>query len=613
MRKPLGRTRNLLFSLNLNILVSSSSFHTVTSDTNTQFIQQLQDAKDLNFVLSSHSKLLKSGFINQTFPSNHLLNAYVRCQNMEHAHQLFDEMPEPNIVSWTSLMGGYIAAGYPMMALWLFAEMPKDFIVPNAFTLSTAINACAFLADINAGKVVHAYIEMRGYQKNLVVCTSLIDMYGKSNDLVAARRVFDSMLERNVVSWTSMINGYAQNARGYDALELFKEFNRIQPEPPNKFMLACVVNACASLGRLVYGRATHAVIVKRGHESNEVVACGLADMYAKCGCIEFSLKAFRSIRNPSVVPYTSMIVSAAKHGLGEASFDLFEEMICKGIRPNDVTFLGILYACSHCGLVDKGLDLLTWMQTRHGVVPDLKHHTCVVDMLGRRGRLDEAYRLAKSIVIQESHEIEGALLWGALLSASRLHGRLEIAAEASKWLVEAGQQVDGAYVTLSNTCAVAGNWDDSRRIRSQMKHVGVSKKPGCSWVEVKGSVYVFYARDVSSCPRSDEVLSLLKDLGERMKERGYVGGSSGLVFVDVEDESKEEMVSLHSERLALGFGLLSIPRGETIIIMKNLRMCRDCHEAFKLISSIVERDFVVRDVNRFHHFRNGSCTCRDYW
>lgn len=602
--------RKLPLNSNISRLSQRQKHSSLHSDAQ-RLIQQFQNSKELSVVQSSHSNLLKSGFLNETFPANHLINAYIRCHYVKHAHKVFDEMLEPNIVSWTSLMGGYTAARQPKLALGLFAKMPKHLVFPNAFTLSTAVNASSALADIKTGKLVHAYVELYGYQRNLVVCTSLVDMYGKSNDLVSARRVFDSMVERNVVSWTSMIVGYSQSAQGYEALKLFKEFSQLEDDPPNKYMLSSVVNACASLGRLVYGRATHAAVVKRGHETNEIVGSALADMYAKCGCFEFSLKLFRSMPSSSLISYTCMIISAAKHGLGEVSLELFEEMIRKKITPTDVTYLGVLYACSHSGLVDRGLGFLNTMQAKHGIVPDVKHYTCVVDMLGRRGRLSEAYQLAKTIELR--HDSEGALLWGALLSASRLHGRVDIAAEASKWLLQAKQQVDTAYVSMSNIHVLTGNWDDAQSIRTEMKRIGVRKEPGCSWVEIKDSVYVFYARDVSSCPRGTEVLELLKDLEKRMKEQGYVGGSNGLVFVDVEEESKEEMVNLHSERLALGFSLISIPEGETIRIMKNLRMCRDCHEAFKLISGIVERDFVVRDVNRFHHFKNGSCSCKDFW
>lgn len=506
-------------------------------------------------------------------------------------------------------MAGYIDTGRPDFALWLYRKMLESSVAPNDFTFATVINACSMLANLETGKQIHTHIEIFGFQGNLVVYSSLVDMYGKCNDVDGARRVFDIMDYKNVVSWTSMISAYAQNARGHDALEVFKEFSCSMQERPNHFMLGSVISACASLGKLVSGKVTHGAVIRSGHELNDVVASALVDMYAKCGCFSYSDKVFRRIQDPSVIPYTSMIVGAAKYGLGKLSLQLFKEMIDRRIKPNDVTFVGLLHACSHSGLVDEGLEHLNSMHEKHGLVPDAKHYTCVVDMLSRVGRIDEAYRLAKSTRVDHH---EGALLWGTLLSASRLHGRVDIAVEASKWLIECNQQVAGAYVTLSNTYALAGEWENAHSLRTEMKRTGVHKEPGCSWVEIKDSTYVFYAGDLS-CERGNEVLCLLKELERRMKERGYVGGSMGLVFVDVEPEVREEIVGLHSERLALAFGLMTIPKGITIRVMKNLRMCKDCHDAFKLISEIVERDFVVRDINRFHHFMDGSCSCRDFW
>ncbi|XP_057958433.1 pentatricopeptide repeat-containing protein At4g15720 [Malania oleifera] len=607
MNKPEGR--NVLFTLTSYCLSRQnkrSSFHSKA-----HFIQQLQDCGDFKSLTATHSNVLKSGFLDDTFTTNHLINGYARLQKSNDAHHLFDEMSEPNVVSWTSLMAGFVDTGRPKMALWLFTKMPRRSVMPNVFTFATVVNACSILADLRTGKKLHAQVETFGFQSNLVVCSSLIDMYGKSNEVEEALRVFNSMSCRNIVSWTSMVAVLGQNAQGDNALQLFRQFNHSVLDAPNHFMLASAISACASLGRLVSGKVTHGVVIRRGHDLNHVVSSALVDMYAKCGSISYCNKVFQMIPNPSVIPYTSMIVGAAKHGLGAFSLYLFKEMLRKRIKPNDVTFVGVLYACSHSGLVDEGLKHLNLMYKEHGIMPDAKHYTCVVDMLSRSGRLNEAYQLAKSVEVLKPDE--GALLWGTLLSASRLHGRVDIAVEASKWLIESNQQVAAAYVTLSNTYALAGKWENVYGIRSEMKHKGVHKEPGCSWVENKDSSYVFYAGDVSSCPRGSEVLSLLRELERRMKERGYVGGSVGLVFVEVEEEANEEIVGLHSERLALGFALLSMPKGMTIRVMKNLRMCRDCHEAFKLISHIMERDIVVRDVNRFHHFKNGCCTCNDFW
>ncbi|CAA7057601.1 unnamed protein product [Microthlaspi erraticum] len=529
-------------------------------------------------------------------------------------------MREPNVVSWTSVISGYNETGQPKTALCMFQEMSKDISVPpNEFTFASVFKSCSALAESRIGKNIHARLEISGLRSNTVVSSSLLDMYGKCNDVETARRVFDSMLGcgRNVVSWTSMITAYAQNARGHEAIDLFRSFNAASTsDKPNQFMLASVISACSGLGRLQWGRVAHCVVTRRGYESNLVVATSLLDMYAKCGSLSCAEKIFLRIRCHSVISYTSMIMAKAKHGFGEEALKLFNEMVAKRIKPNYVTLLGVLHACGHSGLVNEGLGYLNSMAEMFGVSPDARHYTCVVDMLGRFGRVDEAYDLAKRIEVGAE---QGALLWGALLSAGRLHGRVDIVCEASRRLIQSNQQVTSAYVALSNAYALAGGWEDSESLRVEMKRGGNVKERACSWIEVKGSVYVFHAGDLSSCDESGDIERFMKDLETRMKERGHRGSSSSVittsssVFVDVDEEAKEEMVSLHCERLALAFGLIRLPEGSTIRIMNNLRMCRDCHEAFKLISEIVEREIVVRDVNRFHCFKDGSCTCRDFW
>ncbi|KAK9136950.1 hypothetical protein Sjap_007544 [Stephania japonica] len=520
-------------------------------------------------------------------------------------------MSNPNVVSWTSLIAGYIECGEPEKGLNLFETMcRRSIVVPNSFTYSAVVNACSFLADIQSGEKIHARIERLGFQSCVVIGTALINMYGKSNDVAKARRVFDTMAYRNVVSWSSVISVYAQNALGNDALALFGEFIQTVSESPNEFMFSSVISACASLGRLGTGRVAHGAVIRLGY-ANDVVAGALVDMYAKCGCIGYSDKVFRRIRKPCVIPYTSMIVATAKHGLGKLSLELFKEMLEKGIRPNNVTMIGVLYACSHSGLVDIGLEHLNSMQAKHGIEPNAKHYTCIVDMLGRVGRVDEAHNLAKNTPMDTN---DATLLWASLLSASRIHSRLDIAIEAGQRLIELNQQLASVYVTMSNTFASAGEWERVHGLRRTMKQQGLQKEPGCSWVEIKDRTYLFYAGELSRCERVSEVMSLLRELEMRMKERGHVSGNNkGLVFIDVEEEDKDAIVGLHSEKLALAFGLISIPKGMTIRVMKNLRMCFNCHEAFKMISEIVDRDFVVRDLNRFHHFKNGSCTCGDFW
>ncbi|WZZ75343.1 pentatricopeptide repeat-containing protein At4g15720 [Brassica napus] len=616
----LRRPMNKRFLQNVRFVPANSSFvdDVFHLKSKASLVHKLSESTHLFLTSSLQSSIFKLGFASDTFTVNRLINSYVKLRETNTARKLFDEMPEPNVVSWTSVISGFNDTGQPQTALSMFQQMHEDeYVAPNEFTFASVFKACSALAESRIGKSIHARLEMSGRRSNTVVSSSLLDMYGKCNDVETARRVFDSMIGcgRNVVSWTSMITAYAQNARGHEAIELFRTFNADTTtlDRPNQFMLASVISACSSLGRLQWGKVAHGVVTHGGYETNHVVATSLLDMYAKCGSLSCAEKIFLTICRHSVISYTSMIMAKAKHGLGEAALQLFDEMVAKRIRPNYVTLLAVLHACSHSGLVTEGLGYLNSMVEKYGVVPDPRHYTCVVDMLGRFGRVDEAYALAKTIEVGGE---QGALLWGALLSAGRLHGRVDIVGEASKRLIESNQQVTSAYVALSNAYAVAGGWEDSESLRLEMRRGGNVKERACSWIEIKDSVYAFHAGDLS-CDESGEIVRFIKDLEKRMKERGHRGSSSMItsssVFVDVDEEAKEEIVSLHCERLALAFGLIHLPEGSTIRIMNNLRMCRDCHEAFKLISGIVEREIVVRDVNRFHCFKDGSCTCRDFW
>ncbi|XP_031484862.1 pentatricopeptide repeat-containing protein At4g15720 isoform X1 [Nymphaea colorata] len=568
-------------------------------------LQQSSVCKDVATGTAIHAIALKLGYGDLLFLNNHLLNFYCKCQLIQNAHRLFDEMPQRNVVSWTALMAGYVHCGQGYEALQLFAEAKKGGAWVNAFTFATAINACSALADVHDGLKLHGQAEIEGYVSNLVVGSALVDMYGKCGLVDHARRVFDEMAVKNIVTWTSMISICAQNGRGPEAIQLFAAL-QARNLVPNEYTFATVVNACASLGCLGAGKLSHALIIRRHCDTNEVVSSALVDMYPKCGCLNYAVKVFRRVADPKVIQWTSIIMGHAQHGLGHAGLQLFDEMLARGIQPNDVTLVGVLYACSHSGLVNRGKEVFDSMYRVYGVIPDTKHYTCMVDMLGRAGRLDDAEALIETMPMAPD-----VLLWGALLSASRSHGRIELAIKAAENLIELNQQLDSTYVTLSNMYASVDRWSDAVRIRREMKIRGICKEPGCSWIEVKSKTYVFFAGD-QSCVHEGQIITVLQELEKKMREKGYVADRS-LVFHNVEEEAKEEILGFHSERLALAFGLINTAEGSVIRILKNLRICSDCHEAFKLLSEIVSRDLIVRDVNRFHHFGNGSCSCGDYW
>ncbi|KAK3136185.1 hypothetical protein QOZ80_5BG0429400 [Eleusine coracana subsp. coracana] len=565
-------------------------------------IHLLRGASDLASVAATHAKLLKAGVASTASSSNHLLAAYCRCGATGVARYLFDGMRVRDVVSWTTLMSGYAAAGRPRDALALLRGMASSGVLPNAVTLSTATSACARLADAALGGQVHARAEVAGCARDAVVATAHVDMYGKAGSVEDARTVFDGMPApaRNAVSWGAMLSAYAQNALGNEAIHLF--------------MLSSVLSACAGVARLGIGKCIHGAVFRLGYEGNDVVAVALVDMYSKCGCYEHSRKVFDRIQRPSVIPYTSIIVAAAKYGLWRCAISLFDEMNDRAVQPNYVTLLGVMHACNHSGLVDTGLHLLRSMQSKYGIAPTPSHYTCAVDMLGRAGRLEEAFELANEAQVEGN---DAAMMWNSLLSACRTHKRTDLAALAGQRMTEFNQDVAGGLVVMSNAFVSAGQTDNAAAVWMSMRRRGIKKDPGCSWIEVKDIPYVFYAGGISCAgARANEMLMLLDELEVKMRQKGYRGrlGSARVSVVEEDGaEGNGMMVGVHSEILALGFGLLVAPKGMTIRVMKNLRMCCDCHEAFKLISGIVEREFVVRDLNRFHHFKTGSCSCNDYW
>ncbi|XP_078436352.1 tetratricopeptide repeat (TPR)-like superfamily protein [Wolffia australiana] len=580
-----GRHENLSFSQKVAQLGSPPLLALLT--------HHLRQPHSLCSVLSTHAKLFKSGFYPSTTACNHLINAYLSFGAASPAELLLLELgPASNVVSWTSLIA---RSHNPSKALSFLRPMLAAGVSPNAFTFSASLSACAALALLNPGLQLHAMAEISGLSSDLVVATSLISLYGKTHLPESARQVFDRMPTRNIVSYGAVLAAYTQNSVMAEALAVLRDL--LRRFSPNQFILSSTVNACAGLGMLGTGKAAHAAAVRVGYAENDVVRGALVDMYAKAGCFESAQRVFRLVRAPDVVQFTAAIGCAARHGMAAAALDLFEEMLQRGVEPNAVTFLAVLHACAHAGLVDQGLNWVAAMAPAHGVEPEVKHWTCVVDMLARAGRLDEAVQVAQRIAVSGG---DAALIWTVVAAAAAAHGRTDIGAAAATEVLRFGQDVAGALVSVANGYRAAGDPDGAADLRRAMASRGISKDVACSWVEVKGRVEVFFAGETH-----DMVIRVLQELEVKMKAMGY-----GL---SVKEEDEEDRSRFHSERLALGFALIALPGKSTIRVMKNLRVCRDCHEAFKVISLIVGRRIVLRDLNRFHHFSDGSCSCGDYW
>jgi len=442
-------------------------------------------------------------------------------------------------------------------------------------------------------------------ERDVASWNAMISCYVCRGKLDDARRMFDRMPNRNRVSWTSIIAGYAQDGNGEEALKVFGKMKWAGVKP-DQITFASVLDACACIAALEQGKQVHKCIIKMGFESDLYVGNTLVTMYAKCGILENARHLFDNMSEQNVVSWNSMIACYAQHGHGQEAIGLFEQMQGVGTKPDGITFVSLLSACSRAGLVEEGWHYFDSMDKDYHIVAGAEHYACMVDLLGRSGMLDEAKDFIDRMPIQPS-----AAVWGSLMGACRIHVNLELGKYAAERLLQLEPTMAAPYVLLSNIYAVAGRWDNVAKIRTMMKDRGVKKKPGLSWIEVKNRVHTFVAEDRSH-PQTKEIYAMLGRLSKKMEEVGYLPDTD-CVLHNMDEENKEHSLYYHSEKLAICFGLISTPPGTPIHVMKNLRVCRDCHTAIKFISKIVGRELVVRDANRFHHFNAGLCSCGDYW
>lgn len=404
-----------------------------------------------------------------------------------------------------------------------------------------------------------------------------------------------------------MIAGYGQWKKPREAVRLFREMESAGVQP-NEVTVVAVLAACADLGELDLGKRVHEFAKQCSFQKNNVRVCNtLIDMYINCGCVEKARQVFDEMAERTVVSWSAMIGGHAMHGQGEEALKLFWRMREAGMEPNGVTFVGLLHACSHMGLLEEGKRFFSSMTEDYGIVPEIEHYGCMADLLSRAGFLEEALEFIREMPVKAN-----SVVWGALLGGAKVHKNINMGEEAIRHLVELDPLNDGYYVVLSNIYADAGRWEDVARVRRMMKDRGLKKTPGWSTISLDDEVVHEFVAGESDHPRIEEVYRGWDELLEKLRCRGYVPDTSA-VLLDMDEKEKEKVLYRHSEKLAVVFGLMNTPEGRPIRIMKNLRVCSDCHAALKLISEVTDREIVVRDRNRFHCFRRGSCSCRDYW
>ncbi|XP_004234835.1 putative pentatricopeptide repeat-containing protein At5g52630 [Solanum lycopersicum] len=564
----------------------------------------LTQSRSLPKGLALHAHIIKSGIQIIPLVSHHLINFYSKLQRPIDSTLVFDETLSKSSTTWSSVISSLSQNEQPILALQFFRQMLHNGVTPDDHIFPCATKACGILCDYRIGQSIHCFAFKIGFDSDVFVGSSLVDMYAKCRNIEIARKVFDQMPERNVVSWSGMIYGYAQIAEDEEALRLFK-LALGEGLDVNDFTFSSVIRVCANSTLLELGKQIHGLCLKTSYDSSSFIGSALISLYSKCGLVEGAYRVFNEVPVRNLGMWNAMLIACAQHGHTEKVFGLFKEMEGIVMKPNFITFLCVLYACSHAGLVPEGKFYFDLMK-KHGVEPGDQHYASLVDCLGRAGKLQEAVQVIEKMPMEPTESV-----WGALLTGCRIHKNTELAAYVADRVLELGPVSSGLHVLLSNAYAAAGRYEEAAKARKMLRDRGVKKETGLSWVEEGNKVHTFAAGDRSHS-KSKEIYEKLDELGEHMEQAGYVADTN-YVLQQVAGQEKSETIRYHSERLAIAFALITFPPERPIRIMKNLRVCGDCHNAIKIISKCTKRVIIVRDNNRFHRFEDGKCSCGDYW
>ncbi|XP_071725456.1 pentatricopeptide repeat-containing protein At4g14820-like [Rutidosis leptorrhynchoides] len=583
-----------------------------------------------------HGFGIKMGFVSDPFVQTGLVAMYAGCGCIEDARLVFDKMSERDIVAWNIMIDGYCGSGRYDIVLPLIEEMQRSHAKTDSKIFSTVLSACGRAKNLEFGKAFHKFIAKNNVlidynmqcalvvmyagcgsmdmanslfknlsPKDLAVSTAIITGYSNAGQIDAARLIFDEMTEKDLVCWSAMISGYAEGSQPQKAICLFDEMLNSGIKPDQITMLS-VISACANLGALDNAIKIHSYIDENGFSGILPVNNALIDMYAKCGELDRAKRVFSRMHRRNVITWSSMIGAYAVYGDAINALNLFHQMKAQKIEPNDVTFVGLLYACSHAGLVEEGQKLFALMVNEYNIIPKRKHYGCMVDLYGRANLLKKALE-----VIEEMPMSPNVVIWGSLMAACRIYNEVELGEYAAKRVLELDPYHDGAHIFLSNIYAKEKRWENVGKMRKTMQEKGVIKQRGCSKIELDGEIHEFLTADKTHV-QVDEIYSKLDEVVSDLEVAGYVPNMCS-VLVDLDDEEKTKALLWHSEKLALSYGLLRRRNGSCIRIIKNLRVCEDCHNFMKIASKVYEVDILVRDRTRFHHYKDGVCSCKDYW
>ncbi|XVE50006.1 hypothetical protein DITRI_Ditri01bG0127400 [Diplodiscus trichospermus] len=558
----------------------------------------------MNNVYKLHARIIKAGLQNDPLSLRPLLLSCAASApaSLSYARSVFARIPSPDTFAYNTLIRAH-APFSPSHAASLFSTMRRDGLSPDHFTFPFVLKACARL---HKGHETHALIIKLGFDSDIYIQNALISLYGSLGSVTGALNVFDKVPDKDLVSWSSIISCFANNNFGYEALGLFQEMQLAENFKPDEVIMLSVISAVSSLGALELGKWVDAFISRNGLKRTISLGTALIDMYSRCGSIDDSIKIFNGMPVKNVLTWTVLINGLAVHGRSKEALKVFYEMRKIGLQPDRVTFNGVLVACSHGGLVDEGWSIFVSIKMDYGMEPTVEHCGCMVDLLGRAGLLYQAFEFVHRMPTRPN-----AIIWRILLGACVKHNELKLAEKAKERIYELDPNHDGDYVLLSNAYGGFGRWHERADVRSLMREKKILKNPGYSVLSVEQMVYEFVSGD-NSHPNSNEIKEFLISIIDDLRVEGYTPYTCNVLH-DIEEEEKEQNLSYHSEKLAVAFALLSFRDRRTIRILKNLRICYDCHSFMKHVSDKFDREIIVRDRNRFHHFSKGSCSCQDYW
>ncbi|XP_022685539.1 pentatricopeptide repeat-containing protein At4g35130, chloroplastic [Setaria italica] len=510
-----------------------------------------------------HGYAIRHGLEQDVKVGTSLLDMYCKCGNVVSAEYVFATMPLRTVVTWNCMIGGYALNERPVDAFDCFMQMGAEGFQVEVVTAINLLAACAQTESSLYGRSAHAYVIRRHFLPHVVLETALLDMYGKVGKVESSEKVFDQITDKTLVSWNNMIAAYMYKEMYWEAIALFLELLN-QPLYPDYFTMTTVVPAFVLLGSLRQCRQMHSYIIKLGYGDNTLIMNAVMHMYARCGNILTSREIFDKMPGKDVISWNTIIIGYAIHGQGKTALEMFDEMQCNGVEPNESTFVSVLTACSVSGLEAEGWKQFSSMQQNYGMVPQIEHYGCMTDLLGRTGDLREVFQFIENMPIAPTSRI-----WGSLLTASRNNNDIDIAEYAAERIFQLEHNNTGCYVVLSSMYADAGRWEDVERIRSLMKEKGFQRTEARSLVELHDKECSFVNGDMSH-PQSEEIHELSDILSREIGET--FDSPSNLSDSDPLASRRTVLPNKHSVRLAVAFGLISSEAGAPVLVKKNVRM-----------------------------------------